>query len=269
MGGRRDGQEERVGTVINPQELAEAVSHWLRFEQLCRRRVLFNERYMAHTIGQYLIGVHADHVRIEVPHPKLSKKRIDFAICADDDSELVDVIETKLVSANRDFRQEIYDDLVRLELANPYLMGGAAWLLIAGLGVDIKKWVVSDGSDAEAEVPVPGPLIEGDGFVILSDSNPVEPAPAAFPFQGILAPFSSDDPITVAVQASAGEVRHSWKKAFESCNNEGPASFITHLEGRWLFDDAIDDERWNCMVWRISSEEPRVTITSADLAPQV
>ncbi|UUO07891.1 hypothetical protein M4951_06140 [Blastopirellula sp. J2-11] len=229
---------------------------------------------MAHTIGQYLIGSHGERAGIEVPHPSLPRRKIDFAVYADEKNLLLDdVIETKLVSSGRDFRQEIYDDLVRLELACSAIHAGGAWLLIAGMGGDIKKWVVSDGSE---EVSDSGDTkgkhaddlpIKGDGFVILpsSESKSNKPNQLNYPFKGILAPFSSDDPQAVDVKGAEGESREFWRKSFEKCDGNGPSSFTTHLQGRWLFDDAIDDERWNCMVWRISSSTPRETINTADL----
>lgn len=251
--------------MINPQELAEAVAHWLRFEHLCRRNVLFTERHMAHAIGQYLLVAHDGLVEPEAPHPELERRSIDFAIRTEDRLRFQDVIETKLVTDQRDFREEIYRDMLRLELACPHLDGGAAWLLIAGLGEHLKTTMFADVCDPQPTSEQNfGEFVDitGDGSVLIVlppvAGPPLEPA--HFPFEGILAPIQADEPITVDIRGSKQPHLDYWRKGVSKCDKKGPAALVTHLQGRWIMDYAIGDEIWMCMVWRVSSTDPRVML---------
>jgi hypothetical protein len=215
-----------------PDELAYAVAAWVHFEALCKRTSLFSERYLAHPIGQYLIACEGSVVEPEVSHPALAGRRADFAI-KNPNHSLRDIFETKFVTAGRDFTQEIFYDPIRLESASPLLSGGSAWLLIAGLGERIKEDVLEE----------PGPV------------GPADP-----PFQAILGPSLGDPPRVVDIQGSVDPSRGCWRAA---CVKVGladcPARMLVELLGQAPIDPAIGDDKWTCLVWKISHANPRAT----------
>ena len=221
--------------MILPQALAEAVAHWLRFEELCGRQVLFSERHMAHAIGQFLLARYGNNVVPECSHPVLPRKLIDFAVHDPNSNNLVDVIETKLVNDKRDFRQEIYNDLVRLELAANHTADTNAWMLIAGWGEHFKQKVVCEPEDGQLS-----------------------------PLDGILHHYKQEEPQVVEIAQSNAPERALWQRSFQDLKLadsgiEGPACIRTQLQGRWLFDAAVYDDNWMCMVWQVSSSNPRET----------
>lgn len=216
-----------------PDELAHAVAAWVHFEALCKRANLFDEAYLAHAIGQYLIACDGDLVETEVPHTTLGGgRRADFGI-KNQNNTLRDIIETKFVTAKRNFTQEIFDDLIRLENASTVIVGGSAWLLMVGIGTELKAQILEE----------PGP------------AGMLGPT-----FQEILGSPLGDPPRTVDIQGSVNPIRGQWEAA---CTKAGiadcPVNLLVELLGQAPIDPAIGEDKWTCLVWRISHANPRMT----------
>jgi hypothetical protein len=132
--------------TLNVPNLARAVVSWLEFETLCGRERLLPEASMAQPIGAFLLA-HSDHDLLpEEPHPSLPKVKhppqLDFGIRRPDKSFSL-ALETKWVNDKREIKQELLDDLLRLELVHTQDRQVDRLLLVAGIKRHLDKRIFS------------------------------------------------------------------------------------------------------------------------------
>ena len=104
------------------RRLAHGVSSWLRFEFHCSRGHLFEEKYLAYSIGQILYSEYGKKVVSELDHPLLKKHtegpgkrpKMDFAVVNGDN--IVLALEAKWAGNSPLKVDDIIWDLIRLEL---------------------------------------------------------------------------------------------------------------------------------------------------------
>lgn len=129
---------------INPIHLAQAIVHWLEYQNICGRSELFCEAYLAQPIGEYCLSLKPEHFEPELPYPPSyqrntrRKRSLDFAVFGKlqggAQKFISDAIEAKFVTAKRDFTQEAYDDLYRLLWFQPTREPArcSRWFIVAG-----------------------------------------------------------------------------------------------------------------------------------------
>lgn len=136
---------------MKPIHLSQAIVHWLEYQNICGRSELFCEAYLAQPIGEYGLSLKPEHFEPECPYPEIyqknarRKRSIDFALFAKHagsaQRHISDAIETKFVTASRDFTQEIFDDLFRLLWFQPTREPAKCkrWLVIAGFRKNLES----------------------------------------------------------------------------------------------------------------------------------
>lgn len=216
---------------VDTDLLARALSGWVQFQAECGRKKIFSERLLADPIGQFLLAHHPRRLEVELPHPILKQRRVDFALRSADAeaSPPSEIIETKFITPKRCFSQEICDDLVRLESASHEVPGCRGLFLVVGLGEHLKNQVVTEFGDTE-ELP---------------------------PLQHILAGYQ-EDPHDVDIENAEIPLRKFWKASFDDlCGGEGPSKIRVSLLSQWPHEDVIHDEAWTCLIWEVNSVAPR------------
>jgi hypothetical protein len=121
-----------------PNKIATGLNSWLSFEQMCGRKSLFSESYLAYPIAQLLATEFGAGLVSEYKHPVLAplkctsgdKPRLDFAVLQND-GKVELAVETKWLSSSKTLHKDIIKDLVRLELVRHH-QGCEAWLIVAG-----------------------------------------------------------------------------------------------------------------------------------------
>lgn len=111
--------------------VAQGVASWLQFEVACKRGRLLSEASLSQPLGQILAATGSRPLSPEQPHPLLSDAWIDF-VEKGEGGVIVLAVETKWVNGKREMKQEILDDLIRLELVHTRNRQTDRWLLIAG-----------------------------------------------------------------------------------------------------------------------------------------
>jgi hypothetical protein len=130
--------------AIDPALLSRAVVNWAEFETSCLRGNLLCEAHLAQPIGQVLNAHSPNPVTPEFPHPVFNnasagrRKAIDFVIQTRNESVITHAIEAKWITQKRDFKQELFDDIARLELVHVQNRQIYRWLLIAGRYLDLR-----------------------------------------------------------------------------------------------------------------------------------
>lgn len=237
--------------MISADLAARAVAHWVGFESACGRESLLSEASLATPVGQVLQAMGArvlpedlprQDVRIIPEHPYSTLVGdMDFAVTlVDDPPTLLDAIEMKMVrQSGRNYSQEIFDDLLRLEsLPNeryPSKLG--RWLLVAGTWDDIQSTVLNAAGN------------EGNGqkrTKLFRDVLPLVKSPKK--------------PHRVDLDGSKGVVRRYWGMAQARQGlKASPRSFLIDLRGQFP-PEPSKGSHYTCMVWRVLQEDTRVEI---------
>ncbi|WP_437607330.1 hypothetical protein WMF20_41980 [Sorangium sp. So ce834] len=224
--------------AIDTKKLARAVVSWVEFESLCRRDRVLSEASLAQPIGGFLIAHSAHELLPEEQHPVLPKIRrppqIDFAIRRPDKSFSL-ALETKWVNGKRDIKQELIDDILRLELVHVANRQVARLLLVAGLKKHLDKQIFN--------------AVLGKGRTATSFAANILPSVAA-------------TPITVDLGASTGGHRKLWKEAPHLSVggvDEWPKRLKVHLETVFPAKPLPDDV--TCYIWGIGRVQNRRTVT--------
>jgi len=231
---------------MNANRVARAVVHWVGFESACHRENLLSERSLSHPVGQCLKVMSNNKVEPEYPHPhpQLVRRKIDMVI---EDiaapGRLVDAVEMKFVrQSGRDYAQELFNDLIRLERIPPQAGKGPVgrWLLIAGVWQDIEQKVLGYARpNIGGGVPVPV-------------------------FQGILPTNllagNTANRITVDVQGSGGLVRSFWEESQRWLQLQSlPTAF--RIDFRAKFPRNPTASSYACLLWRILRSNPQAEFT--------
>lgn len=231
---------------MNAIHLAQTVYHWLKYQSLCGRSELFCEAYLSQPIGEYCLSLNPEHFEAELPFPAKyqvgvrRKRSLDFAVfgksAAGAQKFLTDAIETKFVTARRDFTQEVYDDLYRLLWFQPTREPDKCrrWLLTAGFKKNI------DGDNFLASLVQLG---KGKGKLKRAA------------FRGLLSIDLNNHTRTKQIHAAAPELRVRWVDAAESFGeSELPDSITVRLSGRAPNAPRPTDPC--CYVWEIIRPQP-------------
>lgn len=106
----------------NLEVMCKAVNAWLNFQIYCGRKTLLSEDYLSQPLAEFLLPHYPERVEAEWTIPQLKKKargrpkQIDFVLRTRDADHPEKAIEAKWVSANGVAKQELVDDVLRLEM---------------------------------------------------------------------------------------------------------------------------------------------------------
>lgn len=221
---------------MDAQKLAQAVVHWLEFEKLCGREKLFNEGALKVPIHQYFAAAESLDVFLEVKFPGLPqvinrmqgrKKSLDFCLRRPGGARVFkDVIESKFVTANRAFAQEVLNDLFRLRWMRRYQQTEPIdrWLLLAGKWGDIYEQVLRKGSTKQH------PVVDTGLYGTLHRNL------------GLLH--------TADVQGASQKHRNRWQKAAQQLAQQNiPTTFRSRLEAQFPLQP--ETHSYACMIWYV------------------
>ncbi len=231
---------------MEPVHLARAVVHWLEYQSLCGRSELFCEAYLAQPIGEYCLSITPEHFEPEFAYPPIYQRGtthprlMDFAVFNRTQGaaqmHLSHAIETKFITAKRDYKQEIFDDLYRLLWFQPTREPALCrrWLLVAGYrrNVHSRKFL-------EATVQ------EGRG----------RNRPTLVAFRGLLSSDLNNHSRTKPVHTIDNRIRSCWVKAAQAFGeSQLPAEVSVRLIGR---APAIAHQGGACCyIWEIQRPQP-------------
>ena len=83
------------------KRLTRAVYHWISFQNLCGRSMLFSESYLSQPIAEFILFHHSGKMTRELNHPAFRMlssgrpKQVDFALLTRDANHVECVIEAK------------------------------------------------------------------------------------------------------------------------------------------------------------------------------
>ncbi|MCC4855097.1 hypothetical protein LMH78_04700 [Vibrio lentus] len=124
--------------------LGKAILHWLSFQKLCGREMLFSEYYLSQPIGEFLLHHHSGTLASEVLHPNFKKtkdssenlkgrpRQIDFCLHSRDSGYMKVALELKWVGEFPTNKQKVVDDIFRLELLREEKGHVHRYFLVAG-----------------------------------------------------------------------------------------------------------------------------------------
>ena len=128
------------------EDLARAISHWIGYQMLCGRENLLSEMYLGIPIGEFLISNSNWKVEAEWPHPNFRSpgrgrpKQIDFIVKSSEKQHPIAAIEVKWIRNIVNIKQNIIDDILRLEcLRNEHKRGICRYLVLAGFRKDFDE----------------------------------------------------------------------------------------------------------------------------------
>lgn len=222
---------------MNTDDLAKAVAYWLEIESLCGRAHLLSEAALRQPIGHFLIATQNHALTVEERYPEtmqLGKGRptsADFCLRrAGGAKAWTDLFETKWINDRRSFKQEIFDDILRLEAVRSDEKGQPfnRYLVLAGIRTHVRKRVFR----LEAN-------IGGERQNVFSG---ILPRPAE-------CPGTSQ---SVTVHEAAPEVRDLWVTAAEALKMDGvPNTLRIALVSRHR------TKQFGCWIWKINSSSKR------------
>jgi hypothetical protein len=132
-------------TELQESDLVRAVHEWLSYQSLCGRGVIFSEAYLAHPIAEFLAACHNGNIAAEYRHPVLKRDgtgrpwQVDFVLLSPTKGNVTDVFESKWVTNRNYDKQDIVDDLLRLETFTPSGINPARYFLVAGVRQHVKE----------------------------------------------------------------------------------------------------------------------------------
>jgi hypothetical protein len=228
---------------MKTQELADAVVHWLEYERLCGRERLLRELALVRPIHDYLASAETALIELELPIPGLpsaiqnrrgAKKCFDVVLRNPGGQGAIrDLFETKYVRGTRDFTQEFFDDLYRLEwVREPNSPNIARWFLVAGEQREINAHLVTNQVNSGPK----GKRISG--------------------FDDVLSYSLSKPKKHVVVHAAVPGIREKWVKASVNVGQtDVPLTFNTELIGK--APTSPSPTNFECYIWKVSSSKNR------------
>lgn len=122
-----------------------AVEHWLGFQDKIGRSFMMNEDALKYPLADYLVnegGFDLNAISLEIPHPNFSNRLMDLAVSdLNNQSQLKHSVELKLAKSttrNQSERQRVFDDLMRLHLAN-LVSNDKCYFIISGKTVHFQR----------------------------------------------------------------------------------------------------------------------------------
>lgn len=101
-----------------------ALEHWLGFQDKIGRSFMMNEDALKYPLSDYLVNdgsIDINSIYLEKPHPNFSNRLVDLSVFDNTNKALNNVFELKLaksITRNQSEKQRIFNDLMRLYLAN-------------------------------------------------------------------------------------------------------------------------------------------------------
>ena len=225
---------------MNAPDLAAAVVHWLEYEALCNRARLFSEASLRTPVGEYLLSTWGSDLITEAPYPTALVPRrgrprsVDFCLKRSGGARVwTEILEAKWITARRDFTQEIFDDIVRLEVVQREGQNEPfdRYLLVAGEVKSMTDQVFSRAGNV------------GDGSQRTKLFESILPR---VPGKKLLVPVSPVPPPVV----------EHWREAARRCGlNKLPLSMGITLKGSY----EPEPGKYGCWIWRITSSQNRRT----------
>jgi hypothetical protein len=214
--------------------VAHGVASWLQFELLCDRGHLLSEASLSQPLGQLLVATGSRAVIPEEQHPALSDAWIDFVVKGTG-GVITLAVETKWINGNRDMKQEILDDLVRLELVHTLNRQTGRWLLLAGEQRHLDAKVFNAAYN----------LGGGGGRVLFGP--------------GVL-PNASAAPLSIDIDGSQAPWRQAWKQTPNApvvlpAVPEWPSGMKTKILAKYPPNAAPTDV--TCMIWHVGRMQNR------------
>ena len=236
---------------MSPIHLSQAIVHWLEYQSICGRSELFCEAYLANPIGEYCLSVPHEHFEPEYPYPPAyqagagRRRSLDFALFKQSltgtQKVMTDAIETKFVTAKRNFTQEIYDDLFRLLWFQPTRDPDRCrrWLVIAGFCRNLFS-----------------EHFLHDMVQVRRGRN----QPQTCAFRGLLSADLNNHTRTKPIQGAAPAIHNLWTEAARNFGqHQHPDAITVRLAGRTPATARPGDAC--CYVWEIIRPQPDFTAT--------
>lgn len=108
---------------MNPGNLCWAIVNWLEYESLCQRENLLSEASLKTPVAEFLNATQGHALATEQPYPlpmqpaRGRRRSIDFCLHRPSGNlAWTTILECKWANGKRDLSQEIFDDLLRLEI---------------------------------------------------------------------------------------------------------------------------------------------------------
>jgi hypothetical protein len=114
-----------------------AIEHWLGFQDKIGRSFMMNEDALKYPLSDYLVNdgnIDIKSIDLEKPHPNFSNRLVDVSVFDSISKSLNNVFELKLAKSttrNQSEKQRIFNDLIRLYLAN-IVTGDKCYFIITG-----------------------------------------------------------------------------------------------------------------------------------------
>lgn len=122
-----------------------AVEHWLGFQDKIGRSFMMNEDALKYPLADYLVnegGYNLTTISLETPHPNFSNRLMDLAVSdSNNQNQLKHSVELKLAKSttrNQSERQRIFNDLMRLHLAN-LVSNDTCYFIISGKTIHFQR----------------------------------------------------------------------------------------------------------------------------------
>ena len=121
-----------------------AIEHWLGFQDKIGRSFMMNEDALKYPLSDYLVNdgsVDIKSINLEKPHPNFSDRLVDVSIFDSGNGALNNVFELKLAKSatrNKSEKQRIFNDLMRLHLAN-IVTGDKCYFIITGKSINFQR----------------------------------------------------------------------------------------------------------------------------------
>lgn len=114
-----------------------ALEHWLGFQDKIGRSFMMNEDALKYPLSDYLVNdgsIEINSINLEKPHPHFSNRLVDLTVIDSVTKSINNIFELKLAKSttrNQSERQRIFNDLIRLHLANA-LTNESCYFIITG-----------------------------------------------------------------------------------------------------------------------------------------
>lgn len=225
-------------------DLARAVTHWVGFESACNREHLLSEASLINPVGQFLNARTSFHVRPERPYPGIPRRRIDVTLIPERQSQVIlHAFEMKFLRASgRDYTQEVFDDIIRLETINGTegpSPSAWCWFLVAGVWADLmlKLYKQTD----------------------LNSNTPLPESPLSNVLPNKVVEGSCNDVPMIQVEADAATTNY-WKESQSDLKlSEIPKQLGIKLQA--MYPKEPTDRAYTCMIWRVARHNARETFT--------
>lgn len=121
-----------------------AIEHWLGFQDKIGRSFMMNEDALKYPLADYLVNdgsIDINSINLEKPHPNFSNRLVDVSVFDSTSKALNNVFELKLAKSttrNQSEKQRIFNDLIRLHLAN-IVTGDKCYFIITGKSINFQR----------------------------------------------------------------------------------------------------------------------------------